>query len=159
MKGKKLNLITGLICSFAVLCLAACFLYAGRTVETKDGVYNPVSERAMLSSRITPSVALNQSRGVCLLPAPDNMSENMEIAYETERNLKYGRILKLDAERLGVKQLRFAVLEGSSLKALDSVSVLNWEICQGDIFTCDERKFTASADMLQDMPAENLPFQ
>ncbi|MEE0515841.1 MAG: hypothetical protein UC961_09340 [Emergencia sp.] len=148
MKRKNFSFITGLVCSCIVLCLIAGFLYAGRTVETKDGVYNPVSERAMLSSRITPSVALNQDRRVCLLPNPDNMDQNMEITYETERNLKYGRVLKLDTEKLDGKQLRFAVLEDNRLKALDTFGALGWGICQGDIFTYDEGKFTAKEGVL-----------
>ena len=102
----------------------------------------------MLSSRITPSVALNQDRRVCLLPNPDNMDQNMEITYETERNLKYGRVLKLDTEKLDGKQLRFAVLEDNRLKALDTFGALGWGICQGDIFTYDEGKFTAKEGVL-----------
>lgn len=148
MKRNNFSFITGLVCFCIVLCLIAGFLYAGRTVEIKDGVYKPVSERAMLSSRVTPSVALNQSRRVCLLPNPDNINENMEITYETERNLKYGRVLKLDTEKLDGKQLRFAVLEDNRLKALDTFGVLNWWICRGDVFTYDEGKLTAKEGVL-----------
>lgn len=148
MKRKNFSFITGFVCSCIVLCLIAGFLYAGRSVETKDGIYNPVSERAMLSSQITPSVALNQDRRVCLLPNPDNLDENMEIAYETERNLKYGRVLKLDTEKLDGKQLRFAVLKDNRLKALDTFGALGWGICEGDVFTYDGERFTAKEGVL-----------
>ena len=148
MKRKNFSFITGFVCSCIVLCLIAGFLYAGRSVETKDGIYNPVSERAMLSSQITPSVALNQDKRVCLLPNPDNLDENMEIAYETERNLKYGRVLKLDTEKLDGKQLRFAVLKDNRLKALDTFGALGWGICEGDVFTYDGERFTAKEGVL-----------
>lgn len=139
MKRKRIQLITGVACACIAICLIAGFLYAGREVPATDGVYAPASSGAVLSSRITPSVALNRGGKVCCLPNPDSMSESMEIAFETERNLKYGRVLKLDSEKLGGKKLRFAVLEGNRLKSLDTCAFSGWTIYEGDVFACGEQ--------------------